>query len=366
MPADQAQQFDVIGVRGVLGFFFEALEQFDGQTWISKVCNTFQSNQDVETYAGLGMVPQLREWIGPKNAKSLQEFSVKISNKDFEATLIVKNKDRRRDKTGQLKARIGELAQRAIAHDAVLLSALIDGGQSTTVALPGGGSQTIQCFDGLSLFSASHKIGATAINNLLAINLSTLGLGTSVGVGSPTNPSPAAVASVVLQMLTQLYGFQDDQGQPVNEFAREFILMVPIGLSGAAVQAVKGQFLALGYSNPLLAAIAPSMGDINITVVPNPRLTSHNDTMYLIRTDGVFKPLIRQVEMLSPDSANETSSGEQDGMSVGSGLIMKVLAEGSDFEFDNNAAKFSIEKSGMVGLGRFDQVVAAQMTQTAQ
>lgn len=365
--ADQAQNFGVIGVRGILGFFFEALEQFDGQTWVSSLSNCFQSNQDTETYAGIGMVPQLREWVGAKQAKSFQEFSVKITNRDFEATLEIKNKDRRRDKTGQLQARIGELAQRAIAHDALLLSALIDGGQSTTVTIPGnGGNVVVSCFDGQPLFSASHKIGSQAISNLITSNLSNLSLGNSVGTGTPTNPTPAAVASVVLQMLSQMYGFLDDQGQPLNEFAREFILMVPVGLSGAAVQAVKGQFLALGYSNPLMTAIAPSLGDIKITVVPNPRLTSHNDTMYLFRTDGTFKPLIRQYEQLTPDSANEASAGERDGTPVGTGLIMKVLAEGSDYEFQNNAALFSVEKSGFAGYGRFDQAVAAQMTQTAQ
>jgi hypothetical protein len=365
MPASQAQQFDTIGVRGVLGFFFEALEQLDGQTWINRICNTFQSNQDTETYAGLGMVPQMREWIGSKKAQSFNEFSVKITNRDFEATLEVANKDRRRDKTGQLRARIGELAQRAVSHDAVLLSALIDGGQSTSISLPGGSKVTVQSYDGQALFSGSHKIGKTALSNLMSINLSSLQLGSSVGVGSPTNPSPAAIANVILQMLTQLYGFQDDQSQPMNEFAREFIVMVPVGLSGAAVQAVKGQFLSLGYQNPLVSAIAPSMGDLNFTVVPNPRLTK-TDTLYLFRTDGTFKPLIRQVEMISPDSANEAGFGEEDGMAVGQGLIMKVLAEGSDYEFDNGAAKFSVEKSGFVGNGRFDQCVAAQMTQTAQ
>ena len=110
--ANQAQQFDTIGVRGIIGMFFQSLEQYSGQTWINKIANTFESNQDTETYAGLGMVPQMREWVGGKLAKSFIEQSVKIGNRDFEATLAIKNKDRRRDKTGQVAARIGELAQR--------------------------------------------------------------------------------------------------------------------------------------------------------------------------------------------------------------------------------------------------------------
>ena len=367
MPADQAQQFDVIGVRGILGMFFLALEQYTGQTWINRICNTFESNQDTETYAGLGMSPQLREWIGGKQAKSFNELSVKITNRDFEATLAIKNKDRRRDKTGQITARIGDLAQRAIAHDALLLSALIDGGSSTSVSIPGGATASVACYDGQALFSTSHKIGSTSLNNAIIANLATISgiVGRSVGVGTPTNPSPAAMAQAIIQGMSSIYGFLDDQGQPLNEFAREFIVMVPPAFAGAAVQAVKGQFLALGYANPVLTSIAPSLGEIKFDVVPNPRFTK-TDTFYMFRTDGAFKPLIRQVEMLDRTSTVEGQYGEEDGMAVGAGLVMKVLAEGSDHEFKYGEALFSIEKSGFVGDGRFDQALSIQLTQTAQ
>lgn len=347
--------------------FFLALEQLTGQLWIGDICNTFESNQDTETYAGIGMVPQMREWVGGKQAQSFNEFSVKITNRDFESTLAIKNKDRRRDKTGQLSARIGELAQRAISHDSLLLSALIDGGQSTAVTIPGGnGAITVKSYDGQSLFSTTHKIGATALSNLLSTDLATLTniVGKNVGVGTPSNPSPAAFAQAVLLQLAQLYSFKDDAGQPLNEFARKFTIMVPPNMAGAAVQATKGQFLSLGYNNPLLTSISPNADDLQFKVAPNPRLTK-TDTFYLFRTDGAFKPLIRQVEALSPDSRQNMSAGEQDGMPVGFGLVMKVLAEGSDHEFKYGESLFSVEKSGFVGNGRFDSVVATQLTQNA-
>lgn len=369
MPADQAQQFDVIGVRGVLGFFFEALEQFTGQMWIESIANAFESNQDTETYAGLGMVPAMREWIGQKNAKSFNEFSVKITNRDFEATLKINNKDRRRDKTDQLRARIGELAQRAVAHDAILLSALIDGGQSTSITIPGSPSAiTVSCYDGNSFWNTGHTIGngtlSSTVNNLLTINLSTLSLGSSVGVGTVANPTPAAIAMVLIQMLSQLYNFTDDQGQPLNEFARKFVVMVPPAYIGATITAIRNQFLALGFENPLLNVIATNLEKIELIPVPNPRLTKNTNAIYLFRADSTFKPFIRQYEELTRTSDDETQFGERDNTPVGTGLIMKVLAEGSDYEFNNNAALFSIEKSGMVGFGRFDAAVAALLTQS--
>jgi hypothetical protein len=356
--ADVAQRYDVIGVRGVLGFFFMALEQMTGQLWIDKICNTFESNQDTETYAGLGAVPQMREWIGSKQAKEFTEMSVKISNKDFEATIRFKNKDLRRDKTNQIMARIGELAQRCLSHDALLLSAIINGGTSTSITFPNGTTVTVSAYDGQALFSTSHLIGTTALNNDLTFSLTTAAtiLGTAVGAGTTTNPSPAAFALAIQAALSQLYGFQDDQLQPLNEFAREFIVMVPPSLSGPANAAVKGQFLALGYNNPLLDIESPSMKDLKFTVVTNPRLTSFTTQFVLFRTDGMgFRPLIRQVEALEP--MPNMAYGEEDSAPVGYGLQMKVLAQGSDHEFFENEQLYSVEKSGMVGIGRFDQCV---------
>ena len=42
---------------------------------------------------------------------------------------------------------------------------------------------------------------------------------------------------------------------------------------------------------------------------------------------------------------------------VEDGEMFKAKAEGSDFEFDNNAHQYSVEKSGNVGCGRFDRCV---------
>lgn len=362
MPADQSQQYDVIGVRGVVGYYFLALEQFEGDTWTKLIANSFTTNQDTETYGGIGQVPQLREWVGGKQAKSFNELSVKISNRDWESTLRIKNKDRRRDKTGQLQARIGELAERSITHKLTLLSAIVDGGTSTTITIPAGGSATVACYDGQPFFSASHKIGSTAVNNIVVNSIGTAAtyLGTNVGTGSTTNPSPAMVAYAIMNGVQAMYGFKDDQSQPLNELARRFVVMVPVPYAGAANAAVRGQFLGVGYTNPVTYALSPSLGQLEFIVVPNPRLT-WTTQFCIFRADAPFKALIEQLEMITPAASDETMGGEEMASSTGEGLVMKALAEGSDNEFWNNEAVFSVEKSGMVGYGRFDQAVLCQI-----
>ena len=118
----------------------------------------------------------------------------------------------------------GDLATRAISHDAKLLSALIDGGTSTSLTIPNGGNVTVACYDGQPLFSAAHKIGnVTACNNIVNANLTTYAgvLGKAVGTGTPTNPSPAVVALAIQHATAALYGFKGHQGEPRKRFPRE-------------------------------------------------------------------------------------------------------------------------------------------------
>lgn len=332
MPADQPQQYDLIGVKGVIGFYFQALEKFTGLVWTSRIANTFESTQDVETYAGLGTAPMLREWLGSKQPKGFTEQSLRITNKDFEGTIAIKNKDRRRDKTGQLQAKMGELAERSAAHDAKLLSTVIENAAGTTVAA---------CYDGKALFATNHSVGNSGtINNSISVDISTLPTGDVTGShGSVTAPSVGEMALSIAAGVKQIYGFKDDQGEPINEFAQEFDIMVPIGLADVAEAALSSTYLAQGMTNPILAQKNPAGSLIKRNIVVNPRLT-WTDKFAIFRSDGSFKPFIIQHE-LAP--------------------TMKVLAEGSDHEFKHGECLFSVEKSGNVGIGRFDQACLVTM-----
>jgi phage major head subunit gpT-like protein len=334
MALDQANQFDVIGINGIRGFFFQSLDQINQASWMSTIANQFTSNQDTETYAGIGNVPQLREWVGGKNVKSFTEQSVKISNKDWESTIRFKNKDRRRDKSATVQARMGELAERAAAHDLKLLSSLINVGTGTTLAT---------CYDGQPLFSASHTVGSQALNNIVAVTLSGLPVGTAVGYGTANYPSPAAAALSIQQGINQIYTFVDDQGEPINEMATDFVIMAAPAMASVLQAACELPYVGLGLSNPLPANAAPSGNRITREVVSNPRLTASGWTTQfaIFRKGAPFRPLISQLE-LPP--------------------MLKALAEGSDNEFYNNEVLFSVEKSGNVGLGRFDQAVLVQLS----
>lgn len=362
--ADQAEQFRQITQRKVIGMYFVAMEEDTAVVqWINMLAITMESNQNTETYAGLGLAPSVREWIGEKIAKSFNEFSVSVTNRDFELTIAVKKKDLRRDKTGQLRIQIAGQVERGMFYDAQLISAVINGGTSTTITIPGpvGVSRTAQiaCYDAQPLFSSSHTIGPTALNNSITLSLGALAtqLGTSVGVGSTTAPTPAAASAMIQQLVSQMYGFQDDSGLPLNMMAREFAVMVPVSFAGAFNAAVQGQFLALGYSNPLKSQISPALGDTKFTIIPNPLIT-WTDSVAIFRTDGIYKPIIRQIENLTSDASVEDEFGPK--MPVGNGFVLEVLGGGSDHAFKKGEFLYGLEKSGFVGLGRFDFAARGQ------
>jgi phage major head subunit gpT-like protein len=321
MPANS--QYPNITSKNVLGMFFQEMEIAADRSWVSAISNTFTSNQATETYAGLGTAPQMREWLGGKQGKNFREQSLTITNKDWESTLEVSLKDLRRDKTGQLQIRIGELAERAMAHDAKLISDLIENGTGTTLGA---------CYDGLALFADTHSVGSSGtIDNELSVDISALPVATN---GTTTDPSVGEFVHTVLAGVSLLQGFKDDQGEPINENAQQFVVMVPNGLSKVARLALSQQMIGSGENNPLIA------DTLNYRIVSNARLT-WTDKFAVFRADGRAKPFITQLEVAP---------------------MLKALAEGSDYEFTNNAHLYSVEKSGNVGYGRFDQAALITMT----
>ena len=307
--------------RAIIGGFYKRLEQ-GAANWPFQVGMMFQSDQASETYNWLGQSPAMREWVGGRLAKALRENGITISNKDYEATLRIEKKDITRDKTGQVMARVNELADRANSHWASLLSTLIINAESTV------------CYDGQFFFDTDHTEGDNTTNqsNDLSIDISALPV---TNHGSTTAPSVGEMQQVVLQMVQQILGFKDDQNEPMNENARNFMVMVPTALWNVAHSALSMPMIDNGESNVLT-----NLGGYKIVPVANPRLT-WTDKVSMYRTDGNVKPFILQ--------------SEED-------VIMKAKGDGSEFEFDHKAHEYGISASRNVGYGYWQHACLAQMT----
>jgi len=293
-----------LGSRAIIGSFYNKLQQNLGQTWIPGVSMLFDSNQESETYKWLGMAPAMREWIGGRQAKGFRENGITIVNKTYESTMEVLVDEIRRDKTGQVMLRVAEQARRANAHWASLLTSLIIAGETT------GG----ECYDGQYFFDTDHSEGdsGTQDNDLT---------GTAV---SATQPTAAEAETAIMASVSALLGFKDDQGEPMNEDATAFRVMVPTVYLPPFAAVLFNEYIAAGQSN-----LIKNIDGFKFSLTVNPRLTS-GAKFYVFREDGETKALIRQEE--EP-------------------ITVAAIAEGSELEFKENKHQYGIKAIRNVGYG---------------
>lgn len=309
--------------RAIIGEFYKRLEQDAGPSWLPQISMKMDSDQESETYKWLGQVPTMREWKGGRNAKGFFTNSYSITNKKWEATLEVMLEDLRRDKTAQTIIRIGELAQRANAHPAKLLSELIVDGEAT------------DCYDGQYFFDTDHTEGnnTTSQSNDLSIDISALPASVH---GATTSPSTEEMNLVIRQCIAAILGFKDNENEPMNEDAKNFLVMTPTSLFDTALGATTLNVFGSNADNVLQKV------NWNIQVVSNARLDSDwTAQVAVFRTDGSVRPFIVQEEVP---------------------LTVSAIAEGSELEFREDMHQYGVMESMNVGYGYWQHACLATMT----
>jgi len=313
--------------RAIIGRFFNRLEAGFDRSWASRLGMLFQSDQASESYKWLGMSPAMREWVDGRQAKGLRSNGITIENKEFEATLAIALKDLRRDKTGQILVRVDEMADRANAHWEKLLSNLILAGASDL------------CYDGQYFFDTDHSEGdsGTQTNNITDTEVAALNVATA------TAPTAAEMADAIMGVIGYFYQYLDDQGEPMNGEARNFLVMVPVLTTwwGSALTAVSANLLnkaAGSLDNPMQSVYRQG---INVEVVANPRINTWTTSFAVFRIDGAVRPFILQEE--EP-------------------VTIEALAEGSDEEFKNNRHLYGVKASRNVGYGYWQHAIKATLS----
>lgn len=304
--------------RGILGIFFDALENSFDMMWASRMGLLIPADAESQTHRWVGQTPKMREWVGGLLAKGLNDFGVTIVNRDFEGSILVSAHDKRRDKTGGLLRRIGELASQANDHwNQLVIDVILEG--------------TINSYDGVSYFNSSHTPGsASAFDNLLVA-----GDIPALDVTTPARPTREEASNILLQLAVHFFNAQDDKGSPANQGAREFMLLCPPNMSVGFIQAIKHDLQVTG-GRQLTAGF-----EWNWTVVPEPRLSA-TDVCFMFRTDAPSsKPVILQSEV-DP--------------------FVDVIAEGSEHAKKNNEHLYTVKATRYVGPGEFRQALKATLS----
>lgn len=302
-----------LGSRAIIGRLATALEETSPPGWVDAIAMSVASNQSSEEYKWLGMTAPLTEWLGGRNAKGFRTNGITIQNKRFESTLQVLVEEIRRDKTDQIQLRISELAVRASQHWTKLLTDLI--------VTPG------NAYDGTAFFGTGHTEGDSGTqDNAL------------VPAMAGSTPTAAEMESAVIAAIQQALGFKDDQGEPMNTEARNFVCMVPAALFSVTAAALTDSVIVDGSASRTNTLV--NLAGYNVSFVVNPRLTNAL-TFYLFRADSPSKSFILQEETAPQITA---------------------LAEGSDLEFNSDMHQYGVKVSRNVGTAYWQYAIQNVLT----
>lgn len=247
--------------KGLRSEFFNRL---DATTkYFQDLSTRIQSNSDSETYKWLGSVPRMREWGTGRVAKGVGNESYSVENLKYEATLEVDRDEIADDKAGQIRIRIGELAQRAATHKDYLIAQLLINGETAG----------FNSYDGVSFFNDSHVSGSSGSqDNRLTSE-----------AAEPGTPSTDEFKAGLKDAIGAMMSFKDDQGEPMSISAEGLVCVVPTTMYLTALEAINATIVS-STSNVLAGAAR---------VIGFPWLTDQS-MWYLLKTDGVIRPLIFQ------------------------------------------------------------------------
>lgn len=301
-----------LGSRAIIGEFYARLKQDMDTTWIPLISNFFPSDQESETYKWLGQVPAMREWVGGRQAKGFLENGLTIKNKKFEATLEVLVDEIRRDKTAQVMIRVGELAQRVNAHWAKLITELIVNGGS------------LKAYDNKTFFAANHAEGKSGSQENLI----------DVEVVNEDAPTAGEFEGAILAAVEQLYKLKDNEGEPINENARQFLVMVgPHHFSKAAAALQNAVIIDAGQGRTNTIV---NLAGYSFQLAPSARLSEVGAKFFLFRTDSDTKAFIRQEE---------------------EAVTVAAIAEGSELEFNEDKHHYGVKAIRNVGNGMWQRAI---------
>lgn len=215
----------------------------------TEVATVTPSTTDAETYAWLGDIPGMREWIGDREVQNLSASDYTIKNKDFELTIGIDRNAIGDDKIGLFNPSIEMLGQSAAMHPDKLVFSLLKNGFNE------------KCFDGKAFFSSEHMIGKNKVSNKGTAKLSL---------------DAYVAARAGMMSLT------NSKGEPLDLIPNR--LVVPPALEKAALDITEADFIN-GTRNTMKGTAKP-------LVVP--QLAGSDTAWFLLCTTRPIKPLIYQ------------------------------------------------------------------------
>jgi hypothetical protein len=318
MPNATTKKLSSVGIIGMILSFLAVTPKMPWSFSISH--QNLNAMDDNVEYGVASATPQMRKWIGGREAKQLFAQSLTLRSEPFEATVVDWIKNWVYDKTGLLSTRLQNFVGRSITHwDKIATEALLLGETSLT-------------YDGAAYFSASHSTGSSGTIK----NLVTASEVPALNVASTSSCTTAEAADIVWGLLAHFQTFKDDAGEPIHEDLDSILIMVPAVQYKSFAQAATAKIITDGVGsrdNPLMNS------NITVKVVANVRLTDATK-LYAFALAGDPALILQQQGEVVPSSK----------------------AEGSDFEHDTNQWEFGIKADRTAGLFCWQAAIKATLS----
>lgn len=306
---------------GIIGMMLSIMEVMTMTPWSFEISHqNFDASEDTIEYATASATPQMRKWIGGRDAKKLFAQSIELTSEEFETTLYDKVKNWMYDKTGLLSQRLQNFVGRSFTHWDKLASEALELGTSALT------------YDGAAYFSASHSTGSSGT----IANLVTSSEIAELNVVSTSAVTTAEAADIIYALVDHFQSFKDDVGEPIHEGLNRVMIMVPTRMGKAFRQAVAATTITDtngSRDNPL------ANSDLEIVVRVNVRLTS-TTVLYAFALNGDPALILQQ-------------RGD---------VKMTSKAEGSDYEHDTNQWEFGMHAERTAGLFCWQSAIKATIS----
>lgn len=214
-----------------------------------RIATITPSTTSEETYAWLGDIPGMKEWVGDREIQNLSTSDYTIKNKRFELTVGIPSEAIDDDKIALYNPSIQMLGQSAAMHPDELTFGLVKNGFKE------------KCYDGEAFFSENHKVGKKTYSNM--------------GKKKLSMDSYAEARASMMSLV-------NSKNRPLKLIPD--ILVVPPALEGIGRKILMADEIE-GTTNTM-------KGTAEILVVPD--LAGNDTAWYLMCTNRPIKPLIYQ------------------------------------------------------------------------
>lgn len=136
------------GLSGIFDAFNMAFNQgFEGaESHYAEISMTTHSHSDTEKYGWMGLIPGMREWIGPRHVQNLSTHDYSIKNRKFEQTVGVSRQTIEDDSYGLYSPVFSQMGRASSeVRDQLVFELLATG-------------NTQECYDGQNFFDTDHPV----------------------------------------------------------------------------------------------------------------------------------------------------------------------------------------------------------------